>query len=293
MRRFPIDSLGRLMFKKMFKNNPELAEMSFFDHIEELRWHLLRSLVAVLIGTVAVFVKINYIYDNILMAPTKHQFITYRLFCKFGHFLGLGDKLCLSDVPLQFQNMQLSGQFLQAISSSFTFGIIIAAPYILWEFWRFVKPALNPNELQYTRGVVFWTSLLFFTGVAFGYFIITPYTINFFAAYSISESIQNIITIKSYLSMLKQVILGTGALFELPILTYFLAKTGVISPTFLKTYRKHAIVVIVVLAAIITPPDVASQIIVSIPLYGLYEVSIWISKKVERQQREQEEKEWS
>lgn len=270
-----------------------MAEMSFFDHIEALRWHVLRSLVAVLIATVVIFIKITFIYDTIIMAPTRHTFITYEVFCKFGHLMGLGDKLCLEDVPLTFQNMQLSGQFLQAISSSFTFGMIIAAPYILWEFWRFVRPALKENELKYTRGIVFWTSLLFFAGVAFGYFILTPYTVNFFAAYSISESIHNIITIKSYLSTLRQIILGTGALFELPILTYFLAQTGIITSAMLKTYRKHAILVIVVLAAIITPPDVASQIIVSIPLYGLYEVSIWIAKKVERRQKIREEKEWS
>ncbi len=270
-----------------------MAEMSFFDHIEELRWHVLRSLVAVLIGAVVVFIKITFIYDNVIMAPTRHTFITYRVFCKFGHLIGMGDKLCLKDVALTFQNMQLSGQFLQAMSSSFIFGLVIAAPYVLWEFWRFVKPALKENELQYTRGVVFWTSLLFFMGVAFGYFVITPYTVNFFAAYSISESIHNIITIKSYLSTMRQVILGTGALFELPILTFFLAKTGVITASFLRTYRRHALLAIIILAAIITPPDVASQIIVSIPLYGLYELSIWIAKRVERRQKEAEEKEWS
>lgn len=270
-----------------------MAEMSFFDHIEALRWHVLRSLVAVLIAMVVIFINITYVYDHIIMAPTRHTFITYELFCHFGHAIGLGDKLCLEDVALTFQNMQLSGQFLQAMSSSFIFGLVVAAPYILWEFWRFIKPALKENELRYTRGMVFWTSLLFFMGVGFGYFVITPYTVNFFAAYSISDSIKNIITIKSYLSTLRQVVLGTGALFELPILTYFLAKTGVITAGFLKTYRRHAIFVIVILAAIITPPDVASQIIVSIPLYGLYEVSIWIAKRVERHQKEEEEKEWS
>ena len=270
-----------------------MAEMSFFDHIESLRWHVLRSLVAVLILTVVVFIKITFIYDNVIMAPTRHTFITYELFCKFGHLMGLGDKLCLDDVPITFQNMQLSGQFLQAMSSSFIFGLIIAAPYVLWEFWRFVKPALKENELRYTRGMVFWTSLLFFLGVAFGYYILTPYTVNFFAAYSISDSIQNIITIKSYLSTLRQIVLGTGILFELPILTYFLAETGVITASLLTTYRRHAILAIVVLAAIITPPDVASQIIVSIPLYALYEISIWIAKRVERRHKIRDEKEWS
>src|SRR5690625_4274780 len=273
------------MFKKFFKTNPGNDEMSFFDHIEALRWHVLRSLVVVLIGTIVVFIKITYIYDNVIMAPTRHTFITYKVFCKFGHIMGMGDKLCLDDVKISFQNFQLSGQFLQAISSSFIFGLVLSAPYTLWELWRFIKPAMKDNELKYSRGFVFWTSFLFFSGVAFGYFVITPYTVNFFAAYSISASIQNIITIKSYLTTLQQIILGTGLLFELPILTYFLAEVGVVTADFLRTYRKHAVVIIVILSAIITPPDVASQIIVAIPLMGLYEISIWIAKRVERKKR--------
>jgi sec-independent protein translocase protein TatC len=189
--------------------------------------------------------------------------------------------------------MKLSGQFMQALSSSFTFGAIIAAPYILWEFWRFIKPALKPEETKYTRGVVFWTSLLFFTGNGFGYFINAPYTVNFFGAYSISKSIKNIITIQSYLSTLSSVILGCGVLFELPILAYFLAKVGILDPETLRKYRKHAFLIILIVAAFITPPDVASQIIVTIPLYILYEVSIRIAKRVERQKQEAYDKEWS
>lgn len=281
------------MFKKLFRNNPELAEMSFFDHLEELRWHVVRSLAAVIILAVVAFVKINFIYEKIIMAPTRHTFFTYKALCSFGHFFNLGDTLCLPDVPIEFQSMKLSGQFMQAMSSSFMFGAIIAAPYILWEFWRFIKPALKPNELQYTRGVIFWTSLLFFSGVAFGYFVIAPYTVNFFAAYKLSESIHNIITIQSYLSTMTQVVVGCGLLFELPIMTYFLSKVGVVSASFLKTYRRHAFLVILIIAALITPPDVASQIIVTIPLYILYEVSIRIAGRVERQKEEEEAREWS
>lgn len=270
-----------------------MAEMSFFDHLEELRWHVVRSLAAVIILAVVAFVKINFIYEKIIMAPTRHTFFTYKALCSFGHFFNLGDTLCLPDVPIEFQSMKLSGQFMQAMSSSFMFGAIIAAPYILWEFWRFIKPALKPNELQYTRGVIFWTSLLFFSGVAFGYFVIAPYTVNFFAAYKLSESIHNIITIQSYLSTMAQVVVGCGLLFELPIMTYFLSKVGVVSASFLKNYRKHAFLVILIIAALITPPDVASQIIVTIPLYILYEVSIRIAGRVERQKEEEEAREWS
>lgn len=281
------------MFKKLFRNNPDLAEMSFFDHLEELRWHIVRSFAAVLVLAIVAFIKINFIYDNIIMAPTRHSFITYKLLCNLGHFFHLGDSLCLPDVPIEFQSMQLSGQFMQAMSSAFTFGCIIAAPYILWEFWRFVQPALKPSELKYTRGVIFWTSLLFFLGISFGYFVIAPYTVNFFAAYKISESIHNIITIQSYLSTMSQVVVGCGVLFELPILTYFLAKVGIVSAHFLKSYRRHAFLIILIVAAFITPPDVASQIIVTIPLYVLYELSIRIARKVERQKADEEAREWS
>lgn len=281
------------MLRKMFKNNPEMADMSFFDHLEALRWHIVRSLIAVLVGTIVVFVKIGFVYDTIIMAPTQHTFITYRLLCQFGTILHLGTSLCLPDVPLEFQSMQLSGQFMQALSSSFTFGIIVAAPYILWEFWRFIKPALKPTELKYTNGIIFWTSLLFFTGIGFGYFIIAPYTVNFFGAYSISKSIKNIITIQSYLGTMSQVVLGCGVLFELPIITYFLAKVGIITSEFLRKYRKHAFLIILIVAAFITPPDVASQVIVTIPLYLLFELSIWITKRVQRQKEEEDAKEWS
>ncbi len=281
------------MLKKIFQNNPEKAEMSFFDHLEELRWHIIRSVAVIMVFAVVIFVKINYVYDVIILAPTRQSFITYRALCWLSHAFHLSDTLCLSDVPLQFQNMKLSGQFLQAMSSAFTFGLIISTPYVLWEFWRFVKPALKPNELKYTRGIIFWTSLLFFAGVGFGYFLITPYTVNFFAAYKISESIQNIITINSYLSTISQLVLGCGILFQLPIVVYFLAKAGIITPDTLRNYRKHAFVVILVIAAVITPPDVASQIIVTIPLWILYETGIVIATRVIRRQEEEDAREWS
>ncbi|GAA4310179.1 twin-arginine translocase subunit TatC [Compostibacter hankyongensis] len=281
------------MFKQLFKNNPLKAEMNFFDHLEELRWHIIRSLAAIVVAGIICFIKIHFIYERIIMGPTRHDFITYRILCGIGHRLGLGDRLCLPDAPVKFQSMQLSGQFMQAFSSSFTFAFIIAAPYILYEFWRFVKPALKPGELKYTRGVVFWTSLLFFMGVAFGYFMIAPYTVNFFASYQLSESIENIITIQSYMSTLSQLVMGCGALFELPVLVYFLAKVGILTSAFLKKYRRHAFVIILVIAAFISPPDVASQFIVTLPLYLLFEVSISIAKRMEKQRAEEDAAEWS
>src|SRR5690242_12576134 len=138
------------MFKKLFKNNPDKAEMNFFDHLEELRWHIVRSLIAIVVAGIIIFINIHFLYSVVIMGPTRHSFITYRLLCRLGHALGMGDRLCLADVPIQFQSMQLSGQFMQALSSSFTFAFILAAPYILWEFWRFIQPALKPGELKYT-----------------------------------------------------------------------------------------------------------------------------------------------
>lgn len=281
------------MFKRLFKNNPEMAEMSFFDHLEELRWHIVRSLAAALIGGIVVFVKIHFVYDGIIMAPTRHTFITYRVFCRLGHLLHLGDRLCLPDVPLEFQSTKLSGQFMQAISSSFIIGLIIAAPYILWEFWRFIKPALKTNELKYTRGIIFWVSLLFFSGISFGYFVIAPYTVNFFGGYQMSKSIHNIITIQSYLSTLSQVIVGCGVLFQMPMISYFLAKADIVSPQFLKKYRRHAFFVILVVSSFIAPPDVAGQILVTLPLYLLFELSIVIARRVQKQKQREEAEEWS
>lgn len=266
--------------------------MSFLDHIEQLRWHILRSLLAIFVGTIIAFVKIGYIYDTILMAPSKEHFVTYRFFCNLGHFLGLGDRLCMGDgAELVLQNMKMAGQFMQAFTSASTLGIVIAAPYVLWELWRFIMPALKPNELKYTKGVVFYTSALFFLGIAFGYYVVTPYTVHFFANFSISKSIHNIITIKSYLSMLRQSVLGTGILFELPILTFFLAKVGVVNTTMLKKYHRHAIVGMVILSACMVP-NVVTQVILCIPLYGLYALSLFICKRVEKQNMEEEEK-WS
>lgn len=270
-----------------------MAEMSFFDHLEELRWHIVRSLAASLVGAIVAFIEIHRIYDGIIMAPTRHTFVTYRAFCRLGHFLHLGDKLCLPDVPLEFQSVKLSGQFMQAISSSFIIGMIVAAPYILWEIWSFIKPALKPNELKYTRGIIFWISLLFFSGVSFGYFVIAPYTVNFFGGYQMSKSIHNIITIQSYLSTLSQCILGCGILFQMPMISYFLAKADILSPQFLKRYRRHAFFIILVLASFIAPPDVAGQILVTFPLYLLFELSIIITKRVQKRRQKEEAMEWS
>ena len=281
------------MFKRLFRNNPEKAEMSFFDHLEELRWHIFRSLGAIVIFATLCFIYIGYIYNDVILGPTHNDFITYRVLCDIDRYLHLGNRLCLQQMHIRFQNMEVSGQFMLSLTSSFMIGFIISIPYILWEFWRFVKPALKPTEVKYTKGVVFWSSLLFFIGVFFAYFLIMPYAMTFFANYKISTEFENIFTIQSYLSMISQLVIGLGCVFELPILVYFLSKVGILTPDFLKKYRKQAILVIVVLAAFITPPDVTSQLIVSVPLYLLFELSIIISAKVLKQKEAEEAKQWS
>jgi sec-independent protein translocase protein TatC len=281
------------MFRQLFKNNPDKAEMSFFDHLEELRWHIIRSLIAVVIAATLVFIFIRQIYNDIIMGPTHPDFITYRLLCQIDRALHLGNKLCLQSLDIHFQNLEVSGQFMLSLTSSVVIGAVVSVPYILWEFWRFIKPALTPKEIQYARGIVFWTSLLFFMGVSFGYFLIAPYALTFFANYRISNQFENIFTVQSYLSMLSQLVIGLGCIFELPILVYFLTKIGLVTPQFLKTYRRHAILVIVVLAAFIAPPDITSQLIIAFPLYLLYELSISISARVLKQEKEKAIQEWS
>lgn len=281
------------MFKQLFKNNPERAEMSFFDHLEVLRWHIIRSMAVVVVLAVLVFIYIGPIYNDIILGPTHENFITYRILCALDHRLHLGDRLCVNQLQVRFQNMEVTGQFMTALTSSLMIAFIASVPYILWEFWRFMKPALKPTEIKYTRGVVFWTSLLFFCGVSFGYFCIAPYAMTFFSNFKITPQFENIFTVQSYMSTMSQLILGLGCIFELPVLVYFLTKVGVLTPAFLKAYRRHAILVIVAIAAFIAPPDVTSQIIVSVPLYLLYEISIMISARVLRQTEETRKKEWS
>jgi sec-independent protein translocase protein TatC len=275
------------------KKGEEKAEMSFIDHLEVLRGHLFRSALAIAVGAIAFIVYDDFIVKKVLMGPTHADFPTYKWLCNFGHAVGLGDKMCMKEIGLKMQSTSVSGQFSMYFTLIFVGGIILAFPYIFWEFWRFVKPALTNKELSKTRGVIFWVSLLFFTGVLFGYFIIAPYTVNFFATFQLDENIENIWTITSYIDTLVPLILGTGLAFQLPLVMFFLAKVGLMSPSFLRRNRKYAIVVILILAGIITPPDVISQVICTIPLMLLYEISIVLTARVEKQKAKEEKEEWS
>ena len=275
------------------KGTGEKAEMSFIDHLEVLRGHLFRSALAIAAGAIVFAVYNKFFVQKVLMGPTHADFPTYKYLCKLGHAIGLGDQMCMKDIGLKMQSTSVSGQFSMFFTIIFIGGIVVAFPYVFWEFWRFVKPALSKKELQKTRGVIFWVSFLFFLGVLFGYFVIAPYTVNFFANFQLDENIENRWTITSYIDTLVPLILGTGLAFQLPLAMFFLAKVGLMSPDFLRRYRKYAIVIILIVAGVITPPDVISQIICTIPLMILYEISIWLTAKVKKEKDREEVEEWS
>ncbi len=272
------------------------GEMAFVDHLEELRWHIIRSLLAVLIFAVIIFIKIQWVFDNVIAGPIDPNFISYRAICNLSHFLGLGDQLCLPPVNITMQTTTFGGQFFSSFSIAFVGGLIAAFPYIFWEFWRFVKPALKPKELKGTQFVIFWISFFFFLGAAFGYFVLGPFTFNFLASFQVSalNIVQTKPTINDYIDNLTDVIVGCGIAFEMPVLTYALTKIGIVTPQFLKRTRKYALVILLIIAAIITPsPDWYSQTIVFLPLFGLYELSVYISRKVYKDELQKEKEEWS
>jgi len=256
------------------------SEMSFVDHLEVLRWHLVRSVSAILVVAIVAFLNKRFVFDVIILAPKNVEFITYKMFCLLSQKLQLGEALCIEEIPFVVSNIQMTGQFTKHILVSVVLGIVVASPYIIWEIWRFVKPGLHQSEKKYTKAVVFWTSFLFISGVLFGYYLITPLSINFLGSYQVSEEVSNQITLGSYISTITMLTLTCGLIFELPLGVYFLSKIGLITPKLMRTYRKHSIVTILALAAIITPPDVVSQLLISFPLLLLYEISIHISAAV-------------
>lgn len=269
------------------------AEMSFIDHLEDLRWHVIRSVIAVLIGAVLVFSYSGFVVDEILFAPTRADFISSQWMCRMGHSIGIGDALCFAEIKAQFLETKMTGQFIASFTLAFIGGFIIAFPYIFWEFWRFIKPALSQKELKKTRGVIFWVSLLFFTGVLFGYYILTPFMVNFYFNYKMSEQIVIMPSFSDYLENLIYTTAGIGILFQMPLLVMVLAKIGIVKASFLRKYRRHAFVIILIAAAIITPStDPFSLTIVTIPLYLLFEASIIIASRINKRQ-EKEQKEWS
>ncbi|WP_347924979.1 twin-arginine translocase subunit TatC [Pontimicrobium sp. SW4] len=272
----------------MTKKN--VNEMSFLDHLEDLRWHLIRATSAiVIVGTLA-FIFSRSIFKLIIFAPTEMSFPTYRLLCKAAQFINVETTFCAGELPMMIQNRTMAGQFSADIWTSILAGFIIAFPYVIYQLWKFISPGMHPNEQKHSKGFIIICSFLFFLGVLFGYYIVTPLSINFLANYSISDMVENQIDIGSYIALVRSAALASGLVFELPIIIYFLTKIGLVTPEFLKKYRKYALVIVLILSAIITPPDIASQIIVAIPIIILYQVSIYISKVVIRNQKRKEAK---
>ncbi|MCK0157231.1 twin-arginine translocase subunit TatC [Cellulophaga sp. F20128] len=266
------------MAKKKNKKNPD--EMSFLDHLEELRWHLIRSTLAiVIIGCVAFSMK-GFIFDTVLLGPKHMDFPTYRFFCNIATYFGIESGFCADTLPFTLQSRTMAGQFSAHIWTSIWAGFIIGFPYVLYEVWKFISPGLYEKERKNSRGFIFIASFLFFTGALFGYYVVTPFSINFLGTYVVSAEVLNEFDLSSFISTVKTSVVACGIMFELPIIIYFLTKVGLVTPEVLRKHRKIALVVVLIVSAVITPPDVASQIVVTIPVLILYQISIYISKRV-------------
>jgi len=261
------------------KNQKNGGQMSFLEHLEELRWRLVRSAIAVVCIGIVIWIFQEWIMENVFMSMKSSDFISFRLMCQwFG--------TCVGDIPVQLQSMTVSGQFGYALMMSFMGGLVLGFPFIFYQIWSFLKPGLKFKEKKMAKGIVFYVSFLFFLGISFGYLVVAPLSIQFFGSYQISPDIRNDFTISSYMSTILSTVFYTGLFFLLPVIIFLLSKVGLITPEFLKKYRKHALVIILILSALITPPDVISQIIVSIPILFLYEIGILVSKRASKKESE-------
>ena len=271
----------------------KINEMSFLDHLEDLRWHILRCVFAILVGGFIAFISKDFIFDKVLFGPKNIDFFTYDLLCNISNSIGLDDSFCINEMPFRIQSRTMSGQFSAHIWMSITAGFILSFPYILYQFWSFISPGLYQNEKRNARGFIFISSILFFIGVLFGYYIVTPLSINFLGSYTVSNEIFNDFDLDSYVGLIRSAVVASGLIFELPIIIYFLTKVGLVTPEIMVKYRKFALVIVLILSAIITPPDIASQIIVAIPIIILYQVSIYISKFVIKNQHKKQNIKWN
>lgn len=295
--------------KKTKKNIKAGDEMSFLDHLEELRWHIIRSVIGIVVFMVAAFLNRDFIFNELILKPKNPKFPTNIFFSKvsksiadafekarnpdlpmnffeniwkwIADHINIGSEaLNINSKPLEIVNIEMAGQFISHIKVSLVLGLIIASPYVFWEIWQFIKPALHKKEQKHARGAVFYTSFLFIVGIVFGYYIITPLSIHFLSSYNVSQEIANTIKLKSYIGTVTSVTFAAGIIFELPIAVLFLSKSGLLTPQFMRKYRKHAYVLLLIISAIITPPDVFSQILVCLPLISLYEISVFISRYI-------------
>jgi sec-independent protein translocase protein TatC len=265
-------------------------EMSFLDHLEELRWHLIRSTLAIVIIGCVAFMMRGFIFDTILFGPKNMDFPTYKLFCKIGTFIGIDSDFCADELPFTIQSRLMAGQFSAHIWTSIWAGFIVGFPYVLYEMWKFISPGLHATERKYSKGFIFMASLLFFCGTLFGYYVVAPLSINFLGTYQVSTEVTNEFDLASYVSTIRTSVIACGLIFELPIIVYFLTKIGLVTPEILRKYRKISLVVVLILSAVITPPDIASQVVVALPILVLYQISIYISKRVIKNEKKKEAK---
>lgn len=256
--------------------------MSFWDHLSELRWRLVRSVIVVVILGVIAMVNREFVFDQIILAPLHPDFITTRLLCAFGQWVNT-PQLCLDNSSLHLINISMSGQFMTHMYISLMAGLIIGFPYITWELWKFVKPALHAGERRYSSGAVLVISSLFLLGAAFSYYLLVPLTINFLGTYQVSGSVENQVALSSYISTVTSLTFSVGLVFELPVVVFVLARLGIVTAKMMRGFRKVMFIVILVVAGIITPPDIFSQIMVTLPLVGLYEIGILIASRVDKQ----------
>ncbi len=262
--------------------------MGFFDHLEALRWHIARSMLAILVLAVFFFFNKSFIFDTLILGPKSPHFITYQWMCWLGQKLHI-DGLCVTDINYKLRFQAMSSPFMLHLKVAFMLGVIFAFPYILWELWRFISPALYKNEKRNMGGVVFMSSVLFYLGCVFGYLLIAPFSINFLGTYQLSDQIQNDFSFDSYLDIMTGLVFWTGLIFEIPMVAFFIAKLGLLSVSFMNKFRKYAIVAALVMAAIITPSaDMFSQTLVALPLWLLYEFSILIVWREERRRKRKE-----
>ncbi len=257
-------------------------EMSFLGHLEELRWRLVKAVIAIIVIAIVIFIYRIEVVNTVFMSLKNTDFPTYKFFCWLSNWMGMEDGLCAIRININTQSISPTGQFSTSMYMAFIGGFIIAFPFVFYQLWSFIKPALKDTEYKIARGSVFWASLLFLFGIAFGYFLVSPLCVQFFGTFSVSENVTNDFTINSYLSLITTTTLFSGLLFELPMVIMILSKLGIISPAFLKKYRKHALIIILIFSAIITPPDVISQVLVAIPVLVLYEIGILVAKRIER-----------
>jgi sec-independent protein translocase protein TatC len=268
----------------------EEKEMSFLDHLEELRWHVVKSVAAIFICSILGFVFVEWVFEHILFAPSRIDFPTFKWLCQLGKLVGAEESLCVKPFAAKIQNRTMTGQFMMSITASFVIGLIVAFPYVFWQLWSFIKPGLHMKEKQSTRGVVFFVSFLFLLGCSFGYYILSPMTIWFLSTYTVSAQIVNQFDITSYVGTVVSMVLGCGLLFQFPIVVYFLTKVGMLTPQFMRKFRKHAIVGIVIASAVITPSsDPFTLMLVALPLYFLFEISIFISALELRRMQKRDE----